>query len=159
MVNRSDCTTPQARSEDLLTRELADGETVVYDRRTNDAHNLNRVATAVWERCDGKTRITDIARDIQRSLDTPCTEEVVQLALQELHRIDLVDRTLPTRISRREVIRKVGPGIAAAALVPAVLSIVAPTPAAALSCIPKDGACTSGAQCCSGFCRPSGVCA
>ena len=151
---------PKARAHDLLVRELASGEAVIYDKKTNEAHNLNRVASAVWRRCDGGASTAGIAASVSEELDIPCDEAVVHLAVKELQEVDLVEETGSSyAVSRRDLVRRVGPGLAAAALLPAVLSVVAPTPAAAATCVQSGGACSSGAQCCSGFCKSDNTCA
>jgi hypothetical protein len=59
-------------------------------------------------------------------------------------------------VTRRELIRRLG--LAAAASLPLVTSIVAPTPAQAASCLPSGQPCTSSLQCCSAVCA-GGACA
>ncbi len=152
---------PKARTDDILIREFAGGETVVYDRISDEAHDLNRVASAVWRRCDGEATVAEVAASLSIELGMPCTEDIVLLSLDELCKVNLVeaDGWSPPGISRRDVMRRVGPGVAAAALLPAVLSVIAPTPAAAATCQQSGEACTSNAQCCSGLCLSGGTCA
>jgi transposase len=52
-------------------------------------------------------------------------------------------------MSRREAVKRIGLGAAIA--LPVVISITAPTPAQALSCVQSGGACGTPAQCCEGL--------
>jgi len=52
---------PKARSEALITKEVAD-ELLVYDRTRDKAHCLNETAAEIWKLCDGQTSAPEIAR-------------------------------------------------------------------------------------------------
>jgi len=125
---------PQTRRSGLLIRELPD-ELLVYDQEQHRAHCLNRTAALVFRHADGTRTAADLAR-------LPgADDEVVRLALDQLTGAGLLevqasdaDAEFSAGMSRREVARRVG--IAAAILLPAVASIVAPTPAeAAATCV------------------------
>jgi hypothetical protein len=144
--------TPTARSEHLVVRELAD-ETLVYDVRRHKAHCLNRTAALVWRACDGRTSITEIAARVAQELDRPSDEALVLAALAQLERARLL---IPGALHqgsgppRREALRRLGWGLAA----PAVVSILAPTLAEAVTCVTKadcgnPSKCSQGPdQCC-----------
>jgi hypothetical protein len=88
-------------------------------------------------------------------------EEFVWLALEQLGRDGLLEERVArpealAGLSRRELIRRVG--LAAAVTLPAVASIVAPTPADAASCLPQGAACNESAQCCGGLVCAGNVC-
>jgi len=53
---------PKGR-EDLLKRDLEDG-CVLYDEKTSQVYTLNTTAALIWEYCDGKTTIKEIADEI-----------------------------------------------------------------------------------------------
>jgi coenzyme PQQ synthesis protein D (PqqD) len=57
-------------------------------------------------------------------------------------------------MSRREAVKRIGLGAAIA--LPVVISITAPTPAQALSCVQQGGACSTSAECCAGLNCPNG---
>jgi hypothetical protein len=139
-VARSSSLLPLARRDGLVIHEVSE-ETLVYDLRRQRAYCLNRTAALVWDHCDGRTAVTDVAAALQRELDRPMDEEVVHLALRRLERAHLLEGAwmAPSAgrggISRREFLQKVGIAGAAAALLPTVVSIIAPTAAQALSCI------------------------
>jgi hypothetical protein len=151
-------TLPQARKIDIVTREVA-GELLVYDRSSDKAHCLNRAATLVWLHCDGHTTVAEMTRLLASELQTPVAHEVVWFALDELKKSSLLQRpwTRPLRVngmSRRALVKRLG--IGAAVTVPLITSIVAPTAAAAASCLPVSAPCTADAQCCSNNCADNG---
>lgn len=153
---------PTARRDGLLLREI-DDELVIYDETTHRAHCLNATAVLVWRSCDGERTVAELARLIARETGLPEDEAPVLLALRELATAGLLgEEVQPADIpdlGRREALRRLGRTAAAAVLLPAVVSIVSPTPAEAASCLATDAACTSSSQCCSGLCLPSGKCA
>ena len=151
---------PEARRDGLVVQELS-GEVLVYDRDCNKAHCLNSTAALVWQYCDGKTPVSQIARAIEEEISTTVDEDIVWLGVEQLNKKNLlVERAaLPgykSGLSRREVIKRIG--LAAAVALPVVTSIIAPTAANAANCIPSGQACTTSGQCCSGLCSAS-VCA
>ena len=161
MVERTVAARPKARSEGVVVREL-DGEVLVYDLDTHRAVCLNGAAAAVWRLCDGRRTPDDIRRALGKTPVGAVPEEFVWLALEQLGRDGLLDTRLPARppalagLSRREMIRRVG--LAAAVALPAVASIVAPTPADAASCLPSGSTCSDSAQCCQGSICSGGQC-
>jgi hypothetical protein len=125
---------PVARRDGLLTRELKD-ELLVYARDEHRAHCLNRTAATVFRNADGTRTVADLARLVAPEADRTAGEAVVGEALARLAEAGLLEGgTAAAGWSRREVIRRVG--IGAAILLPAVASVVAPTPAeAAATCV------------------------
>lgn len=147
---------PRARAEGLLVREAAD-EVLVYDLERHRAVCLNRTAAGVWRACDGQTTVDEMARTLAAEFggDASLAEAAVWLALERLGRDRLLAERVPARVrerrvSRRELMRAAG--VAAAASLPLVVSIVAPTAAQASSCLPTGASCTSSLQCCSTVC-------
>jgi hypothetical protein len=120
---------PVARRGGLLIRELPD-ELLVYDQEQHRAHCLNRTAAQVFRHADGTRTVGELAL----LLGPEAGETVVEAALARLDEAGLLEGGAPPPgLSRREVVRRVG--IGAAILLPAVASIVAPTPAeAAATC-------------------------
>jgi hypothetical protein len=145
---------PRARTKGVVVRALPD-EVLVYDLERHKAHCLNHTAARIWQHCDGQTSLAEMVHILVQELKTPVPEAVVWLALQQLGRACLLEERLhpPTgggSVSRREVMRRLGWGAAAA--LPLVTSIVAPTAVEAATCLPGGSACTTGSQCCSGIC-------
>jgi hypothetical protein len=127
---------PQARTTDLVTREMPD-ELLVYDLKRHKAHCLNQTAAAVWKYCDGNKSIAEIASAMGSDLQADIDESMVWLAVERLGKANLLEtRVTPpvgaSMVSRREAMRRLRLGAAVAA--PLVLSILAPTAAYAISC-------------------------
>ena len=151
---KSSETLPRALKENLIIHDL-DDETLVYDLESAHAYCLNRSSAFVWKYCDGKTTAGQVARLLQRELDTPVNPDVVLLALKQLQRNGLVERIdKAPQISRRELVLKYAP--AAALALPLVVSIVAPEPAQAASCAMQGETCGP-PPCCPGL-NCDGIC-
>ena len=144
---------PLARNKGLVVREVHD-ELVVYDLERHQASCLNRVAALVWRRADGRTSVTEIARDLRAQTHAPLDESAVWLALARLSEARLIEGELPGAgdgvLSRREWIRTLTRAGVSAALLPAVASIVAPTPAEAASVIQPNECMSLPPSACSG---------
>lgn len=122
-----------------LTVEIVGRETVVYDHERHRVHLLNAALAFIWQQCDGKTALADIASRLPDGVHLPADPDVVRSGLRKLSRIHLIqvdsieEKTAPVP-SRRELVRRMASvGVAAAALLPAVTSLTAPTPAMAQS--------------------------
>ena len=145
---------PRACQEKLLVHELTD-EVLVYDLKRHKAHSLNKTAALVWQRCDGKSGVTEITQLLEEKLGTSIDKDVVWLALQQLERASLLEDSksqavASVRVSRRQLMRRMG--LAAAVSLPLVSSIFAPTSAQAASCQPVGGLCPNGQpDCCAGL--------
>lgn len=123
----------RARKNGLIVKEI-DGELVMYDEVNDKAHQLNQTASVVWKHCDGESTVSQIARKLGAETDLAADDEIVQLAIAELRDAGLLEAGAPSfAISRRSLIRRLGLAAGTALLLPAVTSIVAPTPAMALS--------------------------
>lgn len=132
---------PLARHEDLLVEELPE-ELLVYDLKSFRAHCLNRAAAIVWRACDGRTTVEEMARRVGEKLEIPQDDTVVRLALAQLRKARLMETPLARdepRVSRRDVLRRLG---IAAALLPLVHTIVAPDAMAASNAI-SPAACSA----------------
>ena len=129
----------KARSEELIVKEL-DGELAIYDQRNHRAHELNRTAATVWRHCDGQTSVAEMASAIAADSDLPGDEGIVEIAIGQLAKAGLLDDSDglgASSISRRQVIRRLGLAGSVALLLPAISTIVAPTPAMAASAPPS----------------------
>jgi hypothetical protein len=123
---------PHARQHGLVVRELP-GELLVYDLERHRAHCLNATAAAVWRECDGGTTPREISDRLAGEFSEPVDEDVVWLALDDLGKLDLLERPLVREagLSRTQLIRRVGV-VTAAIAVPAVFSLEVPSASAAL---------------------------
>jgi hypothetical protein len=147
---------PLARTEGLLSRALPGGDALVYDQERHLAHTLNGTAQLVWRQCDGQTNQEEIARRLSEVLGLPANG-VVELALEALGRAHLLNNSRSAEraeISRRAVMRKLGRAAGLAALLPTVVSVAVPPPAAAASELLGPQSCTSRGH----TCRPLADC-
>jgi len=138
--------TPCARKNEILSTKLL-SETMVYDQVSHRAHVLNQTVALVWESCDGKNSIDEIAQILHRELGLPVDRSVVLLALQELSESGLLqapaqEEAGTEKLTRRQVAQRFALAGASLALVPLVTSVLAPTPAMAQSAISQKQAAT-----------------
>jgi hypothetical protein len=144
---------PMRREKHVLVQELPE-ETLVYDVERNKAHWLNRSAALVWRHCDGRTTVPEMAKVLHNELSIPAEEQLVWHTLARLQSAHLLSESITppaklSRMSRRDWVRKLG---VAAVVVPAVMTVIAPTVAMAASqtCgTPPNcnGPCPSGKHC------------
>ena len=141
---------PVIRS-DLVKSKVGD-ELVVYDFRDHQARCLNPTAAAVFELCDGTRTPRQMAAELGKRLGAPTNERLVWLSLAKLDEEGLFERRLGiarTDPGRRALLKKMALTAGLSIALPAVWSIVAPTPAyAASSCVTT---CTAPGQCCNLF--------
>ena len=132
---------PRARGKQLTVQAMGD-ETLLYDEQRHMAFCLNATATAVWRLADGARTIAEIAAAAGKELGVEIGDDIVRVALHDLWSNGLVaeDEGGPSGnaaeaatqwLSRRKMLARLG--IGAAALLPVVASIVAPTAAQAYS--------------------------
>jgi hypothetical protein len=135
---------PRARVENIVSRKVLD-EVIIYDKTRDVGTALNAFAAEVWDRCDGQSSPAAIAQALSQSRSGPVDERAVWLAVDKLSRAKLLEEPvkMPPSVlgeaSRREAMRSLGLGAAAA--VPVVLSIKVPTAAQAASCLPSGAPC------------------
>lgn len=118
--------------------QAAGDEWVAYVQESNNAHALNRSAGQLWAAIDGVANVKDLAERLDLTVD------VVLWGLNELAEAELITFTNELDdtaknvldevcVDRRALLIKLGIGSAAAAALPVVETIVAPTRAAAAS--------------------------
>lgn len=158
---------PKARNEKLIVQGFKD-ELLVYDKQRHKAHCLNRTAALIWKRCDGRTSVTEISRQLGNEMESEAVvdERLVWYALKQFERDHLLEEKLdiPARmvaavgggVSRRQMFRVLG--LTAAVALPLVTSMVAPTVAQAATCLPSGSPCTSSVQCCPPSLCSGGTC-
>jgi hypothetical protein len=122
------------------TEQLGD-EVSVYDWARAQVHALNPTAARVWQQCDGATSPDAIAATLRVAMGIPEADAVVELTLAQLGRLQLLELPVDSRherppTTRRWLLRR---GVAAVML-PAIYSIVAPSPVEAQSPGPPLGA-------------------
>ncbi len=150
---------PLVKTENLVVQNLED-ETLLYNLKTNKALCLNETSALIWEMCDGRSSISQIAEKLGKRLKKPVSVELVWLAVDQLDKENLLNNVEGFQntfegLSRREVIRKVG--FASIVALPIVSAVVAPSAVNAQSCIATGNfGCTNNNQCCSFNC-PNGL--
>lgn len=154
MKEKSGHALPQARRSRLVVQELP-GELLVYDLDNHRAYCLNQTAALIWNSCDGRRTVKELAQLLEKETGSPVNERIIWFALERLERSGLLKEriALPIfkeRMTRRELARMLG--FATAALVPLITSIVAPTAAQAATCGALGSPCTTNARCCSNLC-------
>ncbi len=115
------------------TEQLGD-EASVYDWARGQVHALNPTAACVWRQCDGATSREAIAAVLRAEMGIPEAEAVVDLTLAHLARVHLLELPIDRDGDRSTPTRRwlLGRGLTAA-LLPAIYSIVAPSPVDAQS--------------------------
>jgi hypothetical protein len=128
-VSKDSGDAPLARSIDLIVEELGD-EVLIYDTTIDRGHSLSPDAARVWRACNGKTPVEQLSSRLGLDQDT------VDRALAELDSCELLE-VKPSIVAdgstRREVTLRLAKVGAAATAAPLILSVVAPTPAMAVT--------------------------
>ncbi len=133
---------PAARQDDMVFDGFLD-EVLFYDLQRNRAHCLNRSAALVWQNCDGRTTVAELARVLASELEIPANEAMVWMALNRLSKARLLKAPVippgtPPTYSRRAVMQALGSVAKISLILPVVHSIVTPFAAQAQSCITKQ---------------------
>ena len=150
---------PAARQDDLVVEGFLD-EVLVYDLQRNRAHCLNRTAALVWQNCDGRTTVAELAGVLASELEIPANEAMVWMALNRLSKARLLREPVippgtPPTYSRRAVMQTLGSVAKISLVLPVVHSIVTPFAAQAQTCLAQN-ACVGQLDCTP--CRPQGGC-
>jgi hypothetical protein len=141
------------KRKNVIVRQLSD-ELLLYDKATNKAHCLNQSAADIWQLCDGKRTVADIARVLEKELKSPVAEQTLWVTLIKFGNAGLLRNDVPRlhtgrRLSRRDALRKVGATVAALA-VPVIASVLVPKAEGAVSCSTLGGPCNP-RPCCTGM--------
>jgi hypothetical protein len=147
---------PKARSNDLLIEDLG-GELLIFDVSSNRAHCLNGSAAAIWRHCDGTRSLATLAEHLFPGLEASDAQRLVSVGVERLRRRRLVENSAPEApvdLSKRQTMKRLAILAAAAGIAaPLISTVVAPTSAAAFSCLPIGSPCTADVQCCTGICN------
>jgi hypothetical protein len=131
--------------------EDAGEEVLVYDPERHRVHCLNNTAVQVWHLCSGARTVSQISAELDVGIDSASRELVARQAVAQLADLGVIETAgdLTPRMSRRELVRRIG--IGAVAALPLVTSMIAPTPASAANsfCVTNNGSCAAGgSRCC-----------
>jgi hypothetical protein len=138
---------PTARTTDLHVERLAD-EALIYDLTTHESHCLSPEAAAIWDAATGTRDVNQIAQACDQN------PVAVVLTLEKLEKLGLMEAGPTRRDSLKYA--AVAAGIAAASI-PVISSLAAPTAALAASLAGSGASCTDGSQCASSVCS-NGTC-
>ena len=145
---------PQARRSQTIAQTM-DKELVVYDTINAQANVLNHTAAVIWNLCDGKTSVREIAARAAHELNAPVDEKLVWYTLDQLSKKNLLETraALPAHLkgmTRRDFLR--AGAVSAAVMLPVIVSMTAPKATNAASCLAGGQPCTVGSECCSTIC-------
>lgn len=148
-MQNSNTRVPHARSKDLITQQV-EGELVVFDKAQDKAHVLNPTAALVWQNCDGKRTVSEVAQIVAEQTGTPAQDGVVWYALAQLHEQELLEDAVRVPSNVQGLTRRqfIGRFALAAAVIPVVKTLQAPTPQQASSCSLCNP--LTGLECCNG---------
>ncbi len=122
-------TMPRARRE-LIVNQLGD-ETLVYDPRSRTAHRLPAAAALVFRYADGETPMASVVTMlVAETGGEEAAGALLLTLLAELARTGLLERGERFGSTRRAFLSRSGQ---LAAALPVITSVVAPSPAAAVS--------------------------
>ena len=124
---------PKSLSRDQLVVEDLGTELMIYDQKRNRAFCLNQKAAFIWQRCDGKTTVGELAAKLAHSSGEAIDEKVVHFALQSLFQDGLLEPSsfepvVPLGMTRRQVMQKIG--VRAVVALPLVTALMVATPKA-----------------------------
>ncbi|NNE99054.1 MAG: PqqD family protein [Pyrinomonadaceae bacterium] len=156
---------PKSRQNNIVLQKLKD-ELLIYDLISDRAFCLNRTSSAVWQQCNGKKTISEIASNVQKEFGPTVCTNFVSLAVKRFIDENLLEgqfdiSVVQAGISRRELLQRVA--ISSAVTLPIVSSLTAPKAVNAQSvCAPAPNAadgcpCSANGNCASGCCGPSGA--
>lgn len=146
---------PRSRKDGLVFTRLTD-ETLVYDLERHRALCLNRLAAAVWHRCDGQSSISKLASDVSGELSAVVDADMIWYALKRLARTHLLAEEIPPAafrraLTRRDALRRLAAAGVVSVGLPTVLSVVAPTALQAQASCADEGEVCNVIPCCPGF--------
>lgn len=134
-------TVAQVTGPHLIVESLG-AELVIFDRNTNKAHMLDARAASIWNAARDGCSFEDLVALVDGD-SVESRRGVAHLAISELERAGLLQSNVPVS-ARRQVLKSLG----AAAALPMVISILAPTSAAAASNLAPGSLCVQGVDTC-----------
>ncbi len=140
-TQNTNSTLAQVKGSHLIVESLGN-EVVVFDRRVNKAHILDPRAAAIWRAAENGCSLDDVAL-LMEATTADERRKIAQIAVADLASAGLVTSDVQA-LPRRQALRTLG----RVAALPMVISILAPTPAAAASNLFPGGFCTQGTDTC-----------
>lgn len=107
MLNTADLTKNIATAQDLVPPKAenypkrqpdvnvraVEGEIVILDRQKGLIHQLNRTASYIWDRCDGKSTVAELSNQVAEvfDVDLQTAAKDVAATVWQLRRLNLLD--------------------------------------------------------------------
>lgn len=113
----------------FLIEALPDGSIAIFDSRTEAVHSLNPAAALVLEACAEPVTLSDVTTVLWRTTEGGVPAESALEVLKRLEAAELIVRIdaeaplAPSGTSRRDLLKKVAFGSAAALALPAILTL------------------------------------
>jgi hypothetical protein len=81
------------RKRNDVTASMVEGECVLLDRDAGLVHHFNSTASFIWDRCDGRSTIEDIAAGMAQSFDVDpvIARNDVTMVVRQLRDLNLLD--------------------------------------------------------------------
>lgn len=114
---------PKADTKNIVQQSV-NGELLLYNLTSDKAYCLNQTSADIYNLCDGTNEIDSIAGK------TKLPKEIIQLAISDLSKQNLLTERLELQTSRRSLLRNAA--LTAVAL-PMISTLIAPTAAHAAS--------------------------
>jgi hypothetical protein len=154
---------PKSRKENLVIQNTGE-ELLVYDLDKNKALCLNETSALVWQSCNGKNGVSDIAKLLEKKFNLSVSEDLVLFTLNELDNENLLESDFDkinkfNGLSRREVIKRIG--FSSMIALPIIAAVVAPDAIHAQSCVGTGADFAPGTQTAAGNianCPTSNIC-
>lgn len=119
---------PRPINLERISVQIIGEETLLYDELHHRAWCLNRSSACIWRLCNGQRNVQQIAAAASEELGAQVTEEIVLLTLAELREKNLLASEsaagLSESVTRRQMLSRTG--LAAAAILPLVASVLTP---------------------------------
>lgn len=122
--------------------EALGAEVVIFDRRTHKAHVLSTGAAAIWRAAANGCSIDDVA-EFMDGADVEERRKVAAVGALDLERAGLLTVSNPP-MSRRSLVKALSGALA----LPTIVTVLAPTPAAAASNLANGAICVVGVDTC-----------
>jgi len=94
----------RTNSKGLRVDELPDGSKVIVDPKSETVFALNATAGAAWDACSHPTTLSQVAKDMQRSIGKKISEEVALEAILQLQEKNLVTSDSSPDLTRRAML-------------------------------------------------------
>jgi len=94
----------RTNSNGLRVDELPDGSKVIVDPKSETVFALNATAGAAWDACSHPTTLSQVAKDMQRSIGKKISEEVALEAILQLQEKNLVTSDSSPDLTRRAML-------------------------------------------------------